>query len=197
VITDALQSPTDDDIHQHLGAGRFHEAFEGVVERYARKVFHLAYSMLRNETQAEDTTQDILVKIWKGLPGYHAQASISTWIYTIARNTCLTELKKRSNRPTVSIHEPELEHSLEGMAALQTNDPESGAGMDVNSLVEQLPVKYRQVITLYYLEQKSYEEVASLLGIPLGTVKTFLHRAKRELLRMSSRKPDPRILAAN
>src|SRR6266702_928162 len=57
--------------------------------------------MVRNETQAEDLTQETLVKIWKGLPGYHGGASLSTWIYTIARNTCLTELKKRACCPAL------------------------------------------------------------------------------------------------
>ena len=186
-MTNEAQQPMDDDIRQRLDAGEFHEAFERLVERYSRKVFHLAFSMVRNETQAEDMTQEILLRAWKGLPGYHGGASLSTWLYTIARNTCLTELKRRAARPTVSLHEPELEGALESLPALQTSDRESGLAMDVNHLLEQLPKKYRQVVTLFYLEQKSYEEVGSLLGLPLGTVKTFLYRAKKELLKLSAR----------
>jgi RNA polymerase sigma-70 factor (ECF subfamily) len=72
--------------------------------------------------------------------------------------------------------------------SLQFSDPESGLEMDVHHILSQLPEKYRQVITLFYLEQKSYEMVASLLGVPLGTVKTFLYRAKRELLKLNSRR---------
>jgi hypothetical protein len=70
--------------------------------------------------------------------------------------------------------------------ALQSSDPESGLETDVRQMLGQLPEKYRQVITLFYLEQKSYEEVAALLGVPLGTVKTFLYRAKKELLKINS-----------
>jgi RNA polymerase sigma-70 factor (ECF subfamily) len=182
------QQSMDEDIRQRLAAGQYHAAFERLVERYSVKVFHLAYSMIGNETQAEDVAQEVLLRIWKGLPGYHGGASLSTWIYTIARNTCLTELKRRALHPTVSMDEPGFAAAIDSVPALQSSDPESGLEMDVRQMLSQLPEKYRQVITLFYLEQKSYEMVASLLGVPLGTVKTFLYRAKRELLKINSRR---------
>jgi RNA polymerase sigma-70 factor, ECF subfamily len=190
---DPAQQSAENEIRQRLAAGDFRAAFERLVELFSTRVFHLAFSMMRNETQAEDMTQDILLRIWKGLPGYHGDASLSTWIYTIARNTCLTELKKRSARPTVSLHEPEFEDGMDRLSALQTSDPEAGAGMDVNLLLEQLPEKYRQVISLFYLEQKSYEEVGALLGLPLGTVKTFIFRARQQLLKLSRQRPTPSL----
>jgi RNA polymerase sigma-70 factor, ECF subfamily len=177
----------EEDIQQRLEARRYSEAFELVLERFKDKVFRLAFSMMRNETQAEDLAQDVFVRIWKALPGYHGGASLSTWIYTITRNTCLTELKKRATRPTVSLHEPEMEAAADSIGALQTNDADPGAERDVAALLAELPGKYRQVITLFYLEQKAYEEVAVMLGIPLGTVKTLLFRAKKELLRIGTR----------
>jgi RNA polymerase sigma-70 factor (ECF subfamily) len=178
----------DADIRERLAARLYAEAFELVVRRYQDKVFRLAFSMLRNETQAEDTAQDVFVKIWKALPGYHGGAALSTWIYTITRNTCLTELKKRSIRPTVSLHELEMEAVTERIPALQSAAAEAGTEMDVCAMLAELSEKYRQVITLFYLEQKAYEEVAAMLGIPLGTVKTLLFRAKKELLRIASRR---------
>ena len=185
----------DEDIRQRLAAGQYHEAFERLVERYSAKVFHLAYSMIGNETQAEDMTQEVLLRIWKGLPGYHGGASLSTWIYTITRNTCLTELKRRTRHPTVSLDELDFAGAMDRVPALQTSDPETGLETDVRQMLSQLPEKYGQVITLFYLEQKSYEGVAALLGVPLGTVKTFLYRAKKELLKINSRRapaPAPR-----
>jgi RNA polymerase sigma-70 factor, ECF subfamily len=179
----------DEDIRQYLAAGRYHDAFERLVELYSVKVFHLAYTMVRNETQAEDLAQEILLRVWKGLPAYKGGASLSTWIYTIARNTCLTELNRRALHPTVSIDEPAFAAAQDCVPALQSTDPESGLEMDVCQMLGQLPEKYRQVLTLFYLEQKSYEMVAAVMGVPLGTVKTFLYRAKRELLRINARRP--------
>ncbi len=182
------QQSVDGDIRQHLAAGQYHDAFELLVERYSAKVFHLAYSMIGNQTQAEDLAQEALLRTWKGLPGYHGGASLSTWIYTIARNTCLTELKRRAQHPPVSMDEPGFAAAIDSVPALQSSDPESGLEMDVRQMLSQLPEKYRQAITLFYLEQKSYEMVAALLGVPLGTVKTFLYRAKKELLKINSRR---------
>jgi len=186
VIDQPPQRSVDEDIRQRLAAGHYHDAFEWLVERYSAKIFHLAYSMVGNETQAEDLAQEVLLRIWKGLPGYHGGASLSTWIYTIARNTCLTELKRRARHPTISLDEPDFAVAADRVVALQSSDPESGLETDVRQMLGQLPEKYRQVITLFYLEQKSYEEVAALLGVPLGTVKTFLYRAKKELLKINS-----------
>ena len=177
----------EDEIRQRLSARQYGEAFGLLLEQFKDKVFRLALSMLRDQSQAEDVAQDVFVKIWKNLPGYHGGASLSTWIYVITRNTCLTELKKRALHPTVSLHQPDMEHAAESVPALQSNDRTSGVEMDVQAMLAELPRKYREVITLFYLEQKAYEEVATMLSIPLGTVKTLIFRAKKELLRIASR----------
>jgi len=182
----------DSDIRRQLEARQYGEAFGLLLERFKEKVFRLAFSILRNETQAEDATQDVFVKIWKALPAYHGGASLSTWIYAIARNTCLSELTRRRRHPTVSLQEPEMEAAADRLPALRSADPEPGLAMDVAILLAQLPEKHRQVIHLFYLEQKAYEEVAEMLGLPLGTVKTLLFRAKRELVRINAR-PAPAV----
>ncbi len=179
----------ENDIRERLAAQQYGEAFELLVERFKDKVFRLAFSMLRDPAAAEDMAQDIFLKVWKALPGYTGAASVSTWLYTIARNTCLTELKRRANRPTVSLQALEVENAADTIPAMQTCDPESGAEMDTQTILDHLPDKYRRVVTLFYLEQNSYEEVSALLGLPLGTVKTFLFRAKKELLKYASRRP--------
>ncbi len=177
----------DIEIQRQLEARRYSEAFDLLVAEFKDKVFRLAYTMMRNETQAEDTTQDVFVKIWKALPAYHGGASLSTWIYAITRNTCFTELKRRGRRCTVSLQEPGMEAACDSIPALRSSDPEAGLEMDVEMLLAKLPDRFRRVITLFYLEQKTYEEAAVMLGIPLGTVKTLLFRAKKELLRISAR----------
>jgi RNA polymerase sigma-70 factor, ECF subfamily len=181
----------EDDIRERLAARQFREAFELALERFKDKVFRLSFAMLHNESQAEDMTQDVFMRVWKALPGYTGAASVSTWIYTITRNACLTELKRRQNRPTVSLQAPELEPVLDTIPALQSRDPEAGAELDAQVLLARLPEKYRRVVTLFYLEQKSYEEVGAMLGLPLGTVKTFLFRARKALLQFVARNPSP------
>ncbi|HZQ47638.1 MAG TPA: sigma-70 family RNA polymerase sigma factor [Verrucomicrobiae bacterium] len=189
-------SMEDGDIRRQLEARQYSEAFELLLERFKEKVFRLAFSILRNETQAEDAAQDVFVKIWKGFSTYHGGASISTWVYAITRNTCLTELKRRDRHRMVSLQEPEMEAASNSIPSFRSADPEPGLEMDVEVLLAKLPEKYRQVITLFYLEQKAYEEVASMLGIPLGTVKTLLFRAKKELLRMNARQMPPLPMAS-
>ena len=84
----------DEEIQMRLAGKRYMEAFELLLAQYQNKVFRLAYSMLGNREVAEDAAQEIFVRIWRALPGYRGLSSISTWIYSIARNRCLTALQK-------------------------------------------------------------------------------------------------------
>jgi RNA polymerase sigma-70 factor, ECF subfamily len=180
---------------EHIGAKRYRAAFELLLDLYQDKVFRLAWGILRNESTAQDMTQEVFMKIWKGLPGYRGGSSLSTWIYSIARNTCLTEIGRPAAGRFSSLDDPEV-----GMAAERIVDrqPATGAGgePDIQVLIRRLPEKYRQVIVLFYLEERSYEEVAAMLGIPMGTVKTFLHRARRELAAMC-RTAESRVSSCN
>ncbi len=176
----------DEDIHQHLDARRYRQAFDLLVDRYQDKVFHLALAMMRNRSATEDVAQEIFIRVWKGLPWYSRGASLSTWIYTIGRNACLSELRRLASRPAVCLDESVLDR----LAAASAPEPDGGADMDIHTMLSQLPDRYRQAVTLYYLEEKTYQEVAVMLGIPMGTVKTFLHRAKKELLKISQRREE-------
>ena len=168
----------DEEIQTCLDGKRYTEAFELALAQYQNKVFRLAYSILGKRELAEDAAQEIFVRIWRALPGYRGSSSVSTWIYSIARNTCLTALKSGSVRRALSLDEPKVRDAFE---ARQLTRRDEFRGPDLAYLVSQLPDKYRQVITLFYMEERSYEEVARLLDLPLGTVKTYLHRAKKEL----------------
>ena len=137
------------DIRGHLEALRYSEAFGLLHERFKEKVFRLAFSIMRNETRAEDLAQDVFVKIWRGLPAYHGGASLSTWIYTITRNTCLTEVTRRRRQVTVSLQEPEIEAAADGIQSLQWMPAEPGSGMDVESLLAQLPANHERTRSQY------------------------------------------------
>jgi len=153
------------------------EEFEQIVRDYQDRIFRLAYSMLGDRGAAEETAQEVLVRVWKGLPGFRAESSLSTWIYTITRNTCLTALGRREPQ-SVSLEDPAPRHSMEQQAAAGWKMRESP---DAEELLDRLPAKYRQVVALFYMQEKSYDEVAEMLGLPVGTVKTYLFRARKSL----------------
>lgn len=159
-------------------AQRHDEAIAVLLPAFRRKVFGLAYSFLRNREAAEDVTQDVFIKVWRALPGFDGRASLSTWIYTIARNASLSALRAR--RPQSSLSDPEVMDAVDAidMAAPAESLVERAALL---RLVEQLPMKQRQVIMLFYMQEQSHEEVSTMLAMPVGTVKTLLHRARARL----------------
>ena len=175
-LSDAGQR--DRDIVELLQGGSHGVAFDRLLERYERKVYRLCCSLMRDPDQAADAAQESLLRIWKALPGYDQRASLSTWIYTIARNRCLTAIERR--RDLDSLSDPAVEQAAEAAVAVA---PESGHDhLDLlRELVEALPERYRRTLTLYYYEEKSVAEVAAMLGLPEGTIKTNLHRARAQL----------------
>jgi RNA polymerase sigma-70 factor (ECF subfamily) len=181
----------DPGIEEHLAAGRYAHAFDLVVPAYRDRVFRLAWSILRDRAAAEDAAQETLVRVWKALPGFDGRAALGTWIYAIARNTSLMELRRR--RPTVSLDDPycaEAQHAAESIASGPAPDPERD---NLLRLLETLPRNQQEAVRLFYLEDRSYEAVAEQLGMPLGTVKNLLHRARKRLMELA--RPDEVIAA--
>lgn len=175
-------SDADAAIQEYLQAKRFRDAFALLLPRYRNKVFRLCFSMLQQRAWAEDVSQDVFLRIWRALPGFAGQSSLSTWIYAIARNACLSELRKR--RPQVSIDDDQEGYHPEIMA-LAVSDADDSATVSVTQMLDQLPERYRQAVTLFYMEDKSYEQTAASLGMPLGTVKALLHRARKKLIELA------------
>jgi len=170
-------------IHVRLRSGQYPEAFALLLPFFRDRVFRLCFSILRERSWAEDVTQDVFVRIWRGLPGFAGQSSLSTWIYAISRNACLSELRKR--RPHVSIDDDSEDGYNPTIAALSIEDADDSATVSVGQMLDQLPERYRQAVTLFYMEDKSYEQTAASLGLPLGTVKALLHRARKRLIELA------------
>ena len=167
----------DADVCRLLQGGQRERAFELLLERFQGKVFRLALSYLRNRTDAEDLAQEAFVRVWRALASYDGRASFSTWIYVIARNACLSELRRRQQRLTSPLDESVEQRVAQGPVA----GPASDFRLDCVALLRTLPENQRQVVSLFYLEGCSYEQVAALLGMPLNTVRSHLHRARRRL----------------
>jgi RNA polymerase sigma-70 factor (ECF subfamily) len=168
--------PADEAIIQLVQAGRGREAFERLVPAYRRRVFGLAYSILRDRAAAEDLAQEVFVKLWQALPRYDGRAQLSTWIYAITRNAAVSALRAR--RRSVSMSDPAVFAEVEGLAASPAADP---ADAGLLRRVEALPEKQRQAVLLYYMDERPVDEVAQMMGLPVNTVKTHLHRARASL----------------
>jgi RNA polymerase sigma-70 factor, ECF subfamily len=184
-------APRDDDILRLLQVCALDRAFAVLLDRYEGKVYRLCSAMLRDPTQAEDVAQESWVRIWKALPTYNGRASLSTWIYAIARNRCLTAIANRSQLVSWDVVELEPEAQTLQIAAAETEDRTAL----LRELVDLLPERYRRTLTLYYYEDRSVSEVAEMLAIPEGTVKTLLYRARAALAEQLRRRglDDPTV----
>lgn len=180
-----LDAAPDAEVVRLLQCGQQERAFELLLSCYQGKVFRLAMSYVRSSADAEDLAQEAFVRLWRALPSYDGRASFSTWLYVIARNACLSELRKRRSRPTAPLDETVEPRRTDGPIAA----PASDLRLECAALLEELPETQRRVVSLFYLEDRSYEEVSILLGMPLNTVRSHLHRARRSLaLRIGARK---------
>ena len=164
-----------------LQSGAVERAFQLTLARYQDKVYRLCCALLRDPSAAEDAAQESLVRIWKAIGGYDGRASLSTWIYTITRNRCLTAIERRRDLASLTDDAvaAEAESQVHTMSGAD-DAPLQGSEL-LRELVDGLPERYRRALTLFYYEDKSVGEVARMLGMPEGTVKTHLSRARAAL----------------
>ncbi len=163
------------------------EAFRSVVDRHSRSILNLAYRMTGDAADAEDLTQESFLQAYARLGEFRLGERFHPWIYTIALNLCRSHLRRRKLtgwlRPVVTAESGHPAWEPRGGAP----DPEQEllgkeAERRLRDAVEALPPKYREVFVLRQAQGLSYEEIAGLLGLPLGTVEARLFRARRRLL---------------
>src|SRR5258708_3480559 len=162
-------------------------AFRHLVDKYSRSIFNLAYRMTGNAADAEDLAQDAFLQAYASLGDFRVDSRFHPWIYTIALNLCRSHLRRRSlprwlapPRERGEAREPELpEPSPDPERALLAREAEES----LRGAVAALPAKYREVFILRQSQELSYEEIAALLDLPLGTVEVRLFRARRRLLK--------------
>jgi RNA polymerase sigma-70 factor, ECF subfamily len=160
-----------DVVQELLLRHQYDEALERLLDLYEQKVYRMAVGMLHDHGRAQEVTQDVFFKLWRALPSYDGRAAVSTWLYTIARNTCLSVVRAESYRLT------------DDMAAAPEPSVGSIAPLDIalKDSLARLPEVQRTIITLFYFEDRNVAEVAALMDLPEGTVKSHLHRARRAL----------------
>ncbi|MBZ0100536.1 MAG: sigma-70 family RNA polymerase sigma factor [Thermoanaerobaculia bacterium] len=180
--------PTDEELAAAASDGS-EAAFRELVERFERPVFGLLARIVRRDDLAEDLAQETFVKAWKALRRFDPQRKFSSWLFKIAHNTALDALRRRGEEP-LSLDAP----AADGEAAPELPaDPRAEnplavalgreAGRVLEAALEQLRPAYREILLLRFGEELSYEEIAEVSGLPLGTVKVHIFRARQELAR--------------
>jgi len=166
-------------------------AYGELLERFRRPVFSLIYRMIGDREQAEDLAQESFVKAFNNLDSYNPKYRFSSWLFKIANNHAIDHLR-RAKLSTVSIHgsphAADAEREEETRIVLETPDesPEEEIlalelGGEIEEAIRQLRSEYRTAVILRHIESRPYEEIAEIMDVPIGTVKTFLHRARGEL----------------
>ena len=176
--------PTDEELIARFQNGDAY-AFDLLVRRYTDPLLNFIFRFLGDLVESEDIVQETFYRVYKNKHYYKEVAKFSTWIYTIAGNLAKTELRRRKRRKVFSIHkETAAEKELE-LPDLKS-DPEKEVNTVVTEKIIQkaitnLPQKFRQVIVLRDIQGFSYEEISSIIKVPLGTVKSRVNRARLKL----------------
>lgn len=159
------------------------DAFALLVEKHQRRVFNVSLRMLQDYEEASEITQEAFLAAWRGLPSFRGDACFASWLYRIAYNCSLRQLErcKRDRALQAAI---QAEQSLEVNRERQIEDILELRGQQtvVREQIEKLPARYRMVLILRHIQEMTYEEMAEVLTMPIGTIKTHLFRA-RHLLR--------------
>ena len=158
-------------------------AFAALIRMHQASVFSIGYRMLNRRDAAEDLAQDVFLRIHRGLPYFRGESKLTTWIYRIVINLLS---QRRPALATISLDEEDDERDRPRM---DPGGPDRAFGDMVlrdrlDKAIQQLPVPYQVLINGHYLKDMKYEDLVDALGIPMGTVKTHLHRAKKQLRRI-------------
>ncbi|MBS2024528.1 MAG: sigma-70 family RNA polymerase sigma factor [Deltaproteobacteria bacterium] len=183
--------PSDEATWARAAAGGDKAAFARLVERHKNSVYGLCHRLLGQPEEARDAAQEAFVRAYTGLSAFDARQPFAAWVLRIARNHCIDLLRRR--RPTLALvaesrgedgpevgvaTEPADQFATTGEAAMQERE----AQRDLDRAIAGLPERYREVVALFHVQHKSYAEIAQTLDVPMGTVMTWLHRARKQLL---------------
>jgi RNA polymerase sigma-70 factor (ECF subfamily) len=164
-------------------------AFTELVEKYKQPVMNLVYRTVRDATEAEDLAQNVFVQVFKSAPRYKSTAKFSTWLFTIARNLCLNEIRRRSRHPAESLDTPHPEqedqplHQFEDKKSVSPPEKllQGELTRKIEEALDDLPENQRSAILLCRQEDLSYEEIAEVLGCSVSATKSLIHRGRETL----------------
>lgn len=186
-----LTALTDQDVVAR--AARGHEAaYRELIGRYERPIFSLIHRLVRDRAETEDLAQETFIKVLNAIDRYDPKYKFSSWIFKIANNTAIDHLRKKK-LDTVSLdgspHARSVEEAADTWAPVVTSKEETPdeyldrteLGQDLEEALDKLRPEYRTAIILWHMEDRPYAEIAEIMEIPVGTVKTYVYRARGEL----------------
>lgn len=162
-------------------------AFEQLLLAYEKPVYNLCLRMAGSADDAWDLSQEVFIKVWRGLPEYRFASGFSTWLYRLASNTCIDYLRRKKRRNTVSLtlsdeqEQPQELELLDPAPLPQEQLEQKERQAAVEQALAQLPDDFRQILQLRVGQELSYEQIAQILDIRVGTVKSRLARARMQL----------------
>lgn len=160
-----------------------HDAFAALVDEHQRYVYNLALHVVKDENEALDLTQETFVRAWTALPNFKGQSQFRTWLYRIVTNLCYNRLPNL--RRSLTDFGDDVMSDLPDTNTINSNPARKVESNEIRKylhhIIDGLDANHRMLIVMRYQDELSYEEIASLLNLPLGTVKTGLFRAKQKM----------------
>lgn len=180
--TDIRDEPDGRLVADALGGSQ--KAFQGIVERYHPMAYSTVRGVMGDREDVEDVLQDVFIKVYKGLAGFRGDAKLSTWIYQIARNEAINARRKKIPPST-----PAEDVVIESPARSRPDEQyrQKAIGEQLERFMAELDENYRLVLELRYMGEMSYAEIGDTMDLPIGTVKTYIHRAKVALKKVMAR----------
>ena len=185
------QNTTDRDLVDRVLRGETN-AFGSIIKNTENLVAKILFDMIINDADRKDIAQDVYLKAYQKLPGFKFQSKLSTWIGQICYNTCIDHLRRKKLVLAENIFGTKTDSSNEILDMMNTSQGSFDEPVDtlvigkniseiVKKKIEQLPPIYKTLISLYHHEELSYDEIGTITGLPAGTVKSYLFRARRQL----------------
>ncbi len=179
-------------INQIIGGDT--QAFAVLVDRYKDLVFTLAIRMLKNREEAEEVSQDSFIKVYKALPKFKGDSKLSTWIYKVAYNTCLDRIKKNKNRYNEVAIDSFTENQIKSLDNALNALEEREQLQTLQDCLQKLASKDSFLLTLFYFEELSLEEISKIVNMEANTVKVNIHRARKRLASILKQRMEPETI---
>jgi len=175
-----LQPGSDEELVRRCRAGDT-SAFGDLVERHQSRVYHLCLRIVGDPDEARDAAQDALIAGWRKLDQFRGDSAFTTWLHRVTVNACYDQLRKRRRQPMLHLADDEREH--EPGPPLPDHADAVATSAEVSAALQRVPEEFRAALVLADVEDLPYDEIATILGVAVGTVKSRVHRGRVALAR--------------